>query len=121
MNADELLDAISGLLLFAHAWRNHCLRVEGPGEADDVRKAAIERGEAAIRALIARGGAASPPSEIGEVVAATERAVIERCAKVCEKLAAEADRAGGYPRNGFEEVPQDGMDACAAAIRKLKG
>ena len=44
----------------------------------------------------------------------------EECAKVCEAEASRRDADGAYERNAYIEVPQDGCDACAAAIRNRK-
>lgn len=53
-----------------------------------------------------------------QLVRRIEANVKERCAKVCEAVAARMDADGAYPRNAFVAVPQDGCDECAAEIRK---
>ena len=50
---------------------------------------------------------------------AVRRAALEEAARVCDQEAAKWDALGGYRRNDWEVVPQEGCDECAAAIRAL--
>ncbi len=53
--ADSISDAVEALQViyrFAIAWRNHCLTLEGPGEADDARMRQIRKAEAVLLAAM---------------------------------------------------------------------